>query len=143
MSMLAATLALLAPLAFAGDETGRIVRPVSSVFPEIVIRKGETADEWPFAIDEGELGCVQIGEQRGVFFSEILTPEQMGTFGNMKLPRMVVVTANPMAFLATVDNKELYAPFDSLETLIKRLAPFERMGWELCDKAAEPPQKEL
>lgn len=140
MSMLAAMLALVAPLAFAGDELGRMVRPVSSLYPEVVIRKGETEHEWPFAVDAGELGCVQLGEQRSVFFSEILTPEEQGTFGNMKLPRMVVVTANPMAFLVTVEDRELYAPFDSLETLIKRLAPFETMGLALCDKAKDTPQ---
>jgi hypothetical protein len=102
---------------------------------DLVIRKGETAHEWPFAVDEGELTCVAMDGQRFVFFAEILTPEQQGGFGNMVLPRRVVVSANPMALLASLEDKALYAPFDGLETLIQRLAPFERMGWELCDKA--------
>ncbi|MEQ1955296.1 hypothetical protein [Mesorhizobium sp. CN2-181] len=113
-----------------------------STFPEVVIRKGETEHEWPFSIDEGELTRVEMQGQRYVFFSEILTAEEMGTFGNMTLPRSVVVTANPMAYFATADNRELYAPWDSLETLIKRLAPYERMGRELCDNAGQAPETE-
>jgi hypothetical protein len=113
--------------------------PASS-FPEIVIRKGETEHEWPFAIDAGELTCIRYGGQKYVFFSEILTPDEMGEFGDMKLPRMVVVTANPMAYFATVENSDLYLAWDSLETLIRRLAPYERMGWDLCDTADAAPQ---
>lgn len=134
--MLAASF-LAATLPFATVEAAV---PVASTFPEIVIRKGETGHEWPFAIDEGELTCIAFGNQKHVFFSEILTAEEMGEFGNMKLPRMVVVTANPMAYLATFDNRELYLPWDSLETLIRRLAPYERMGWALCDAAKPSPQ---
>lgn len=102
---------------------------------DVVIRKGEAAHEWPFSVDEGELNCIAMDGQRFVFFAEILTPEQMGTFGNMRLPRRVVVSANPLALLVSLEDKALYAPFDGLETLIRRLAPFERMGWALCDTA--------
>lgn len=104
----------------------------ADTFPKIVISKAEAKHEWPFSLDEGELTCVKMGQPEYVFFSEILTPEEMGEIGSMKLPRSVVVTANPLAFLATMDNRELYAPFDTLETLIKRLAPYEVMGRALC-----------
>jgi hypothetical protein len=102
-------------------------------FPEIVIRKTEVASEWAFSIDEGELACVNHAGSRFVFFSEILTAEEMGEIGNMTLPRSVIVSVNPLDLLATVDNRELYLPFDTLETLIKRLAPFYAMGRALCD----------
>jgi hypothetical protein len=115
--------------------------PASS-FPEVVIRKGETQHEWPFSIDEGELKCIALFGQRHIFFAEILTPEEMGEFGHMKLPRSVVVSAQPMALFASFEDRALYAPWDSLETLIARLAPYERMGWELCDKAGQEPQAE-
>jgi len=137
--MLAASLlATTLPLVFAGGADA--VVPVASTFPEIVIRKGETEHEWPFSIGEGHLTCIEMQGQRYVFFAEILTAEEMGTFGNMRLPRSVVVTANPMAYFATIEDSELYASWDSLETLIKRLAPYERMGWELCEKAGQSPQ---
>lgn len=114
----------------------------ASTFPEIVIRKGQTLYEWPFSLDEGRLSCIDFGGQRHVFFAEILSEEEAGTFGDMKLPRSVVVTANPFAYFATFDSRELYLPWDSLETLIRRLAPYERMGWELCEAAGDAPQSD-
>jgi len=110
---------------------------LAGAFPEIVIRKADTQHEWAFSIDEGTLTCVPLGADRFVFFGEILTPEEMGEIGNMKLPRSVAVTTNPIALLATIEDKELYAPWDSLETLVKRLAPFEAMGAKLCDGQKE------
>jgi hypothetical protein len=106
---------------------------LASTFPEIVIRKAETEHEWAFSINEGTLTCVQVGADRFVFFAEILTPDEVGEIGDMKLPRSVVVTTNPFALLATIEDRELYAPWDSLETLVRRLAPFEAMGAKLCD----------
>jgi hypothetical protein len=134
---LAATLPFL-PMAEGAD----VVRPAST-FPEMHIRKGQTLHEWPFSIDEGRLSCIALAGQRYVFFSEILGEEQAGTIGNMTLPRMVAVTANPFALFATHDSRELYAPWDSLEALIERLAPYERMGWKLCDDSAAPETDDL
>jgi hypothetical protein len=111
------------------------VAPVmsASAFPEIVIRQGETGHDWPFSIDEGELTCLEYQGQRYVFFAEILAENEMGTFGAMKLPRSVVVSSNPLALFASHEDRALYAPWDSLETLVTRLAPYERMGRALCD----------
>jgi hypothetical protein len=128
--MLSATLALATPLLLSGGA-------VAGMFPEMVIRKAETEHEWAFSIDEGTLTCVPLGQDRFVFFAEILTPEEMGEIGDMKLPRSVVVTTNPFALLATVEDRELYAPWDSLETLVRRLAPFAAMGAKLCDGQKE------
>lgn len=141
MAMLAAILATSIPFALVGELTV-MPEPVST-FPEVVIRKGETEHEWAFSIDEGTLTCIGMNGEGYVFFAEILTDEEMGEFGNMKLPRSVVVTTNPLAFLATVENRELYLPYDSLETLIRRLAPFETMGRKLCDDAADPQPQDL
>ena len=128
--MLAATLAVTTSFLLAASAP-------SGMFPEIVIRKAETEHEWAFSIEEGTLTCVQVAADRFVFFGEILTPEEMGEIGDMKLPRSVVVTTNPVALLATIEDKELYAPWDSLETLVKRLAPFEAMGMKLCEDEKE------
>lgn len=133
-SLFAATL----PLAFAGG--AGVVVQVASIFPEIVIRKAESKHDWAFSLDEGTLTCVGMNGEEYVFFSEILTDEEMGEFGSMTLPRSVVVTTNPIAFLATMENRALYRPYDSLETLIKRLAPFETMGRKLCRDDATRPQ---
>ena len=141
MIAMSAALAVSMPFAFLA-EPNTAVRWMSSTFPEIVIRKAETEYEWAFSIDEGTLTCVQLGAGRFVFFGEILTDEEMGEIGNMTLPRSVVVSVNPLDFLATIENRELYAPFDSLETLIKRLAPFHDMGRALCDQPPEA-QKDI
>jgi len=141
MAMLAAALAASMAFALAVGPTP-VVYPVS-LFPELVVRKAESKHEWAFSIDEGTLTCIAMNGERYVFFAEILTDEEMGEFGNMKLPRSVVVTTNPLAFLATVENRELYLPYDSLETLIRRLAPFETTGRKLCDDAADPPPQDL
>ena len=59
----------------------------------------------------------------------------------MTLPRMVVVSANPLALLASFEDRALYLPFDTLETLVGRLAPFEEMGLALCDEASRQPDE--
>lgn len=104
----------------------------ASTFPEIVITRSEAQTEWPFSVDQGELSCVNYGQGAFVFFSEILPDDVDNAPGPMKLPRMVVVSANPMALFASIEDRALYAPFDTLEALIKRLAPYETMGRELC-----------
>jgi hypothetical protein len=137
--MFLAALALTAPLVMTDLPGNDVVE--ASLFPELVIRKVESEHEWAFAIEEGTLTCIAMSGEKYVFFAEIPTAEEMGEFGNMKLPRSVVVTTNPLAFLATVENRELYLPFDTLETLIKRLAPFETMGRALCDQDGEQQKK--
>lgn len=100
-----------------------------SLFPEIEITRQDAKTDWPFSVDRGELSCVSWGEGAFIFFSEILNEREQA---DGKLPRMVVVTANPMAVFASFEDRALYAPFDTLETLIRRLAPYETMGRELC-----------
>ncbi len=141
MAMLAATIAAAMPLAFASGQ-GPVL--AASVFPEIVIREADSEHDWAFSLDEGTLTCIAMNGEEYVFFTEILTDEQLGEFGSMTLPRSVVVTTNPLAFLATMEDRALYRPYDSLETLIKRLAPFETMGRKLCkDDAARPRTTDL
>ena len=130
MLTLSAAAMMSFPLAFLAEPEAAL-RKVST-FPEIVIRKTETEHEWAFSIAEGELMCVTLGGTRMIFFAEILADDEIGEIGNMKLPRMVVVSVNPLAFLATMEDLELYLPFDSLETLIRRLAPFYDMGRAIC-----------
>lgn len=137
--MLTAALVLTAPMLMPRPMADRPIDGFARVgtFPETIIRKAESQHEWAFSIDEGTLTCVKLGEDAFVFFGENLGVEEMGETGGMKLPRSVVVTTNPLAFLATVEDRELYAPYDTLETLIRRLAPFEAMGRKLCAEDAQ------
>ena len=109
---------------------------VALTFPEMEIARGDTAHEWPFSVERGTLVCVAMQGQRTVLFSEPWRTDVPQVPGNMTPPRSVVVSTNPFALIVSVEDRALYLPFDSLETLIRRLAPFEAMGRELCAREA-------
>lgn len=128
--------AALASLALAAATPVLAAEPVPKHafdFPEIEIAKATSPHEWPFSVEKGDLTCVQLGQVRGVIFSEPWRTDVPQEFGNMTLPRSVIVSANPLAIFASYEDRSLYAPYDSLETLIRRLAPFEAMGTRLCE----------
>jgi len=100
-----------------------------SFFPEIEIDRASARTEWPFSVDRGVLSCIDIGDQRFVFFSEKPASDDFTAIVNR---RTVVVSTNPMTWFASFEDRALYAPFRDLETLIKRLAPYEAMGTKLC-----------
>jgi len=108
-------------------------------FPEMEIGRGDTEHEWPFSVERGTLTCVALGGQKTVLFSEPWRTDVPQEFGNMTPPRSVIVSANPLALMASLEDSALYLPFDGLETLIRRLAPFETIGRGLCaEKAGFP-----
>lgn len=100
-----------------------------SYFPELRIDKASAKTEWPFAVDAGDLSCIDMGNQKFIFFAEDAVGDSMDAI--MKA-RMVVVTTNPLALFASIEDRSLYLPFSDLETLIKRLAPYETTGRDLC-----------
>jgi hypothetical protein len=108
-------------------------------FPEMEIGRGDTRHEWPFSVDSGTLICVSLQGQETVLFSEPWRTDVPQELGNMTLPRSVIVSTNVFALLVSIEDRALYLPFDSLETLIRRLAPFETMGRELCRQDAGLP----
>lgn len=110
-----------------------------SDFPEIEISRAQSPHEWPFAVESGRLTCVAFNGQRVVLFSEPWRTDVPQEFGDMTLPRSVIVSANPFAIFASGEDRTLYAPFDSLETLIRRLGPFEAMGTLLCERGEADP----
>lgn len=113
----------------------------ASTFPEMEIDRATSAHEWPFSVDRGTLTCVAIQGQRVVIFAEPWREDVRQEFGNMTPPRSVIVSANPIALFASYEDRALYLPYDGLETLIRRLAPFEAMGVKLCDAEAARPQE--
>jgi hypothetical protein len=139
MQTFAAAMSVVLPLAFAGEGPALAAAIPAGVFPEITIRKGEAPHEWPFSVNEGKLTCVEYGGRQTVIFTEPWRTDVPQEFGNMTPPRSVIVSVDPFALLASHEDRDLYLPFDSLETLIKRLAPFETMGRALC--AGGPPQE--
>ena len=101
----------------------------------MAIHASDSAHEWPFSVETGTLTCVEMSGQKVVIFSEPWREDVPQVYGDMTLPRSVIVSTNPIALLASIEDRALYRPFDSLETLIVRLAPFEEMGRQLCDQA--------
>ena len=142
MQTLAAAMSVVLPLAFAGEGLAAAALTEAGVFPEIALRKGETAHEWPFSVDEGKLTCVDYGGRRTVIFTAPWRTDVPQVPGNMTLPRSVIVSADLFALLASHEDRDLYLPFDSLETLIRRLAPFENLGRALCADG-QPLDKEI
>jgi len=102
---------------------------IPSFFPEIEIDRASARTEWPFSVDRGDLSCIDLGSQRFVFFSEKPATDDLVGIANR---RTVVVSTNPLTYFASFEDRALYAPFKDLETLIKRLAPYEAMGTKLC-----------
>jgi hypothetical protein len=138
-TLVAAALALVVPFVFSGEREEDAVRPVDS-FPKVEIAKADSVHEWPFSVERGDLTCVAMGGQKVVIFSEPWRTDVPQEFGNMTPPRSVIMSTNPLALFASLEDRALYAPFDSLETLIRRLAPFETMGLALCAKDGATPQ---
>lgn len=125
LARLAAGLAVVASFAMPLSAHAEI----PSFFPEVEIDRASAQTEWPFAVDRGDLSCVELGNQRFVFFSEKPASADLVDIANR---RTVVISTNPMTWFASFEDRALYAPFKDLETLIKRLAPYEAMGTKLC-----------
>jgi hypothetical protein len=101
-------------------------------FPHRDISKATSRHEWPFSVEAGRLICVAYAGQYHVFFAEPDPARTSVPFQTTVLPRKVVVSTNPFALMVSLEDRALYAPFESLEQLIRRLAPFEMMGKQLC-----------
>ncbi len=133
MTMLAATMAAVAAPFILADEQGLFHMPdASEVRLQRISRSGNEAD-WPFSIETGTLACMWSAGKRVVtFLEEVEAPDD-----EHEAPpgRYVVVSVNPfdLVFL-NIAYRDLYLPADTVETLIKRVAPFAALGERLCDQ---------
>ncbi len=128
MSALATALAVAAPLMLAADERGmfHFPRTEGAFRLQKIERKGER--EWPFAATSGHLMCVWVFGQKVVYFAETPADEH-------DEPRVLVVSTNPFDLMVVnAGNSAMFTPYDGLEQLIVRLAPFESLGRRLCDQ---------
>jgi len=124
-----ATMAVAAPTMFFG---GPVFAEIPSFIPEVEIARATVEHEWPFTVERGDLACLEISNQRFVFFSEKPKSEELADIVER---RTVIVSTNPLSLFVSYEDRALYAPFKDMETLIKRLAPYEAMGTKLCDDA--------
>lgn len=111
----------------------------------IEISKDTTAHEWPFSVERGELSCFIFAQTRLVFFREpdVNDPDWFIKNIPYQTPRSVIVSTNPLEIFASLEDADLFLPFDSdFAVLIRRLAPFVAMGQALCEKLLAERQAE-
>lgn len=136
VAMQSMLMALILPLA-PGDAPAHALQPAAFMSDQLHLAKASMPGEWPFTVEEGLLRCTDRQGHRSVFFAELRSLDEIREAGPARLPRYVVVSSNPFALVTTVGDSDLYLPFDTLETLIKRLAPLEATGLKLCDGPGE------
>ena len=126
-SIAAAFVALTTGSAMAQDDSRKAIE----------ISRYGVAHEWPFSVDRGELSCFIFGGQRIVLFTEPDTndPDWFVKGIPYDSPRSVIVSTNPLEIFASLEDADLFLPFDSdFAVLIARLAPYAAMGQELCEQ---------
>lgn len=133
MTMLATTLAAVAAPFVLAEEKGMFHMPDASEVRLQAISRTGNEDEWPFSVASGILACVWSGGRRVVSFIE--QPEAPDDEHEPAPGRHVIVSANPfeLTFL-NISSRDLFLPADTVEALIKRVAPFEALGRRLCDQ---------
>ena len=130
MQTLAATMAVAAPFVLTGEK-GMFHLPQASEVRLQEINRVAHEDDWPFSVPSGFLACVWSGGRKTVSFVEKREHDGDDT----PALRTVIISTDPFQVtLLNMANRDLFQPMDSVETLIKRVAPFEALGQRLCDQ---------
>lgn len=133
--MMAAALAVMAPLVLAGEKDLFHFPEAEDVRLQKISRIG-SEQEWPFSVEEGYLACVWSNGDKFVMFIE-----SNDKAGDDFKPRQVFVSVNPLEVtLMNIANRDLLKPADTVEALIRRMGPFSVLGRRLCD---QPPGASL
>jgi hypothetical protein len=133
--MMAAALAVAAPLVLAGEKDFLHFPSAEDVRLHKITRTG-SEQEWPFSVEEGYLACVWSAGDKVVMFIEG-RDEPDDDFE----PRQVFVSVNPFELtLLNIAGRDLLKPAESVEVLIRRMGPFSVLGRRLCD---QPPGASL
>lgn len=131
--MLAVTNAVLAvPIVLAGEQDFFHLPRVEDVRLQSIEREARET-EWPFSVERGTLACGWAAGQKIALFIEAAEEDRFD--GRMEHPRRLILSVNP--FDLAVQNlgfRDLFAPFDSLEQLIRRVAPYVTTARRLCDQ---------
>ncbi|WP_421864885.1 hypothetical protein [Parvibaculum sp.] len=132
MTPFAATLAVAAPLVLAGEQSLFHLPSEEDVRLQPITRADNEAD-WPFTVDAGQIACVWSGGQKVAMFLE-RRPDALEDHEEFT-PRSVMLSVNPFELtVMNIGNRGLLAHADSVETLIKRIAPYVTVAQRLCDQ---------
>ena len=135
MLALATAMAATAPLLLASDERNLFHIPgPEDVRFQMISRTGNEKD-WPFTVDDGTLACVWSGGQKIVQFIETVPDDLDEHEAEGYAPDIVFVSSNPFEVtVLNIGSRHLIVQVDTVEDLIKRMAPFEQLGRRLCDQ---------
>ena len=139
--MLAGTNAILAvPFVLAGEQDFFHLPRTEDIRLQSIEREARET-EWPFSVDRGTLACAWAGGQKVALFIEA-TPDAEDSFdGATSEPRRLLLSVNPFDLaVQNLGSRDLFAPFDSFEDLIHRVAPYVTTARRLCD---QPPGTHL
>jgi hypothetical protein len=129
MMTLSAMLSVAAPLVLV-DEKSLFHAPQLEDFRIQRISRTDSERDWPFTVDEGDLLCLYIMGKPAVYFREVSMQR-----GESPRPRVAIVSTDPFRLMAGgLTGAGLLAKTDSIEALIKLLAPFESLGSRLCNQ---------
>ncbi|MEO4001665.1 hypothetical protein [Mesorhizobium sp. CAU 1732] len=135
MLTLATAMTVAVPLLLVSDERSLFYIPgPEDVRFQKISRTGNEKD-WPFTVDDGTLSCVWSGGQKIVQFIETVPDDLDEHEVEGYVPDMVFVSSNPFDItLLNIGSRHLIVQVDTVEELIERMAPFERLGRRLCDQ---------
>jgi hypothetical protein len=133
MAMFGLAVAVLATIQPSSDRGLSLVAAEDEFRAQAISKLGVEAD-WPFAVNSGYLLCTFVGGDRIVFFFEDLpTTPDLKNSGNGQ--RGILITLDPAEInLAALGSDSLFAQTASLKELLRRIAPYEKLGESLCDQ---------
>ncbi|HTV68359.1 MAG TPA: hypothetical protein VMF90_07465 [Rhizobiaceae bacterium] len=132
MSMLAATLAVAAPLILA-DEKSFLHLPDGYEFRFQHVSRTDHETGWPFSVDKGLIACVWgLGQRLTYFYEDVGSGSDAEV---QETPRFIVLSVNPLdVMFGSIGGSSLIAKHPTLEERIKLVGPFVAMAQRLCDQ---------
>jgi hypothetical protein len=139
--MLAMANAVLAvPFVLAGEQDFFHLPRVQDIRLQSIEREAKETG-WPFTVERGTLACGWAGGQKIALFIEAAADDEDAIDGAPARPRRLVLTVNPFDLaVQNIGFRDLFTPFDSLEELVVRVAPYVTTARRLCD---QPPGTRL
>ncbi|TYR30221.1 hypothetical protein FY036_20290 [Mesorhizobium microcysteis] len=130
MSGLAAVLAVTTPLIAINERSFFHFPDGQEAYRFQRIERTDNEREWPFAASSGYLICAWVTGARAVYFGEPSADAEQENFD-----RILLVSTDPFDLMIVNAGKaDAFQPYESIEQLLLRLAPFVNLGRRLCDQ---------
>lgn len=131
---------LAVPFVLAGERDFLHVPDARDIRVQTIEREARET-EWPFSVERGMLACGWAGGQKITLFIEDTAEGEEPSDREAAQPRRLILAVNPFDLaVQNIGFRDLFAPFDSLEQLVRRVAPYLTIARRLCD---QPPGTRL